>query len=289
MKKRFAILLILLGISLLGCSNQSITDQDITDQNNNNELTDSHEPVSADFEIPIAFNEFISENKINATVVVSSLNSEKGYTHNPDRAEERFLPASTFKIPNTLIALQEGVISDENEMIKWDGQDKGLPQWNKDQSLRTAFPSSCVWFYQELARRIGLEKYEHYLNELDYGNRKIGASVDTFWLEGEIKISALEQINFLKKIYQEEFEFNQSHYTLLKDLMVVEEEPAYILRAKTGWAKRTASQVGWYVGYLETEEDVWFFSCNLEIHQDSDANYREELVMRLFKDLEIIK
>lgn len=145
-------------------------------------------------------NKYIEDNNIDATIIVSSLNTGKENIINKERCIQRFLPASTFKIPNTLIALQQGVVKDENEIIKWDGKDKGLKEWNEDQTLKTAFPVSCVWFYQELAKKIGLENYSEYLNKMNYGNKKTGTSVDTFWLEGDIRISAKEQVEFLKEI-----------------------------------------------------------------------------------------
>lgn len=149
---------------------------------------------------------YMEDNRIDGTIVVSSLDTGKEYILNKKRSEQRFLPASTFKIPNTLIALQEGIIKDENDIIRWNGEDKGLADWNKDQNLKSAFPVSCVWFYQELAKKVGMDNYLDYLDELNYGNKKTGANVDTFWLEGEIRISAKEQIDFLKKVYKEEYE-----------------------------------------------------------------------------------
>jgi beta-lactamase class D len=95
---------------------------------------------------------------VEGTFIIDSLDSKETYVYNEARSEERFSPASTFKILNTLIALEEGAIKNEKEVIKWDGKDRGLDAWNKDQTLETAFPISCVWFYQELARRIGIEK-----------------------------------------------------------------------------------------------------------------------------------
>jgi beta-lactamase class D len=105
---------------------------------------------------------FQSKN-IEGTIILSSLDNMENYIYNETRSNERFSPASTFKIPNTIISLEEGVIQDEKEIIKWNGIDQGLEIWNKDQTLETAFPFSCVWFYQELAKRIGNEKYKYHL------------------------------------------------------------------------------------------------------------------------------
>ena len=231
---------------------------------------------------------YMNDNSINATIVVSSLNTGKEFIINKERSEQRFLPASTFKIPNTLIALQEGVIKDENEIIKWDGNDKGLAEWNKDQNLKSALPLSCVWFYQELAKEVGIKNYSEYLNKMNYGNKLVGSRADNFWLEGDIRISAKEQIDFLKKVYNEEYGFNKNYYKILKELLIEEKNAEYTLRGKTGWAQRISPQIGWYVGYIETTNDVWFFACNLDIHQNSDAAYRKELVLEYLRELEII-
>ena len=205
------------------------------------------------------------EKNLFGTIVISSRDGRKTYTHNDERARTRFVPASTFKIPNTLIALEEAAVANEKTIIKWDGKDKGLPAWNKDQSIETAFPSSCVWFYQELAKRIGWDKYVSYLGKLKYGNEQVGPELTTFWLEGDLKISATEQIAFLKRLWAESFPCRQSSYELLRKLMVVEQTPSYTIRAKTGWAPKSIPQIGWYIGYVESGEKVWFFATNIDM------------------------
>lgn len=162
-------------------------------------------------------------------------------------------------------------------------------EWNKDQNLKTALPLSCVWFYQELAKKVGIEKYSEYLNQINYGNKKVGTKADNFWLEGDIRISAKEQIDFLKKVYNEEYNFEEDYYKILKDLMIEEKNAEYTLSGKTGRAQRINPQIGWYVGYVETAKDTWFFACNLDIRQNSDVDYRKELVLGYLKDLKIIK
>ncbi|WP_243136999.1 class D beta-lactamase [Alkaliphilus serpentinus] len=234
-------------------------------------------------------NNYIEDKKLDATIIVSSLKTGEEFIINKERSNQRYLPASAFKIPNTLIVLQEEIIKDENDIIRWDGIDKGLFEWNQDQSLKTALPSSCVWFYQELAKKVGIEKYSEYLNKISYGNKKVGARVDSFWLEGDIRISAKEQIDFLKKVYHKEYDFDEDNYQILNDLMIEEKNAEYILRGKTGWAQRVDPQIGWYVGYIETDKDTWFFACNLDIRQNSDAGYRKELVFKYLRELKIIK
>ncbi|MCI5139195.1 MAG: class D beta-lactamase, partial [Candidatus Electrothrix sp. AR1] len=156
---------------------------------------------------------------------------------------------------------------------------KGWSSWNRDQSLETAFPISCVWFYQELAKRVGNSKYLSHLDTLDYGNMRTGPDVTTFWLEGDLKISAREQIDFLKKLYKNQLPYEGKYLETLKRIMVVDKTPQYVIRAKTGWAMRIKHQIGWYVGYVETSGQVWFFATNIDIESKIDATYRKEITM----------
>ena len=221
-----------------------------------------------------------AEHNIEGSIIIASLDGRVEFIHNKQRSERRFLPASTFKILNTLIALEAGVIRDEREIIKWDGSDKGWGPWNKDQTLDTAFSLSCVWCYQKFAKRIGNDQYVKYLTKLAYGNQKTGNDVTTFWLEGELSISAREQIQFLRKLYNEQTPFSKRNILLLKKIMVVDKNPKYTLSAKTGWVNRIENQHGWYVGYVEVNDKVWLFANNIRIKAESDLAFRKTLVIK---------
>jgi len=174
----------------------------------------------------------------------------------------------------------------EQEVIKWDGVDRGMAAWNRDQTLEHAFKSTCIWYYQELAQRIGIEKYGEYLAQMSYGNATPGPELTTFWLEGNLRISAFEQIDFLRKLYRRELPFRPAVYDTVGKLMTIKVTPAYTLRAKTGWVgwdKRITPQIGWYVGYVETRGTVWFFASNIIIKQPDDVKLREQIVMEALK------
>ncbi len=222
------------------------------------------------------------------TLLLVSNDNQKSFAHNTKRSQERFTAASTFKIPNTLIALECGAVKDENQIIPWDSVDQGMPEWNKDQSLSSALPVSCVWFYQELAKRVGKDKYKEYLAKLNYGNETVGLDVTTFWLDGSLKISAAEQIDFLKKIYANELPFSLKHLRILKKIMIVEQDLSYIIRAKTGMAVSCDPKVGWFTGYVETAEAVWFFALNMDIKTPEDLKLRKEIVIEALKKKGII-
>ena len=233
--------------------------------------------------------QYMKENNFNGTVVIESLKTGKIHVYNNKRAKKGYLPASTFKIVNTLIALQENAVRDENEVIKWDGKEKGMPDWNKDQNLKSAFPLSCVWFYQELAKKIGKDRYISYFRKMKYGNMRAGTNLDSFWLDGGLRISAAEQIAVLKNIYNEKYDFDKKNYVILKDLMIVDKNENYIVRAKTGFATRVTPNIGWYVGYIETKDDTWFFASNMDILKAEHLKFRKEMVYKAFKELEIIE
>jgi len=232
--------------------------------------------------------QLFSDRHVDGTIYIASLDGKTEYVHNDVRAEERFLPASTFKIPNTLIALDEGVITDENEIIKWDGVERDWDVWNKDHSLTTALPVSCVWFYQELASRVGDDTYLRHLDKIEYGNMKTGSAVTTFWLEGDLSISAREQVTFLKKLYNNELPYKAEHVAALKKIMIVGSGEGYAIHAKTGWVLREENQYGWFVGYVDTGVDAWFFAINIDINEKSDAVYRQEIAMKALELKKII-
>ncbi|MEX2570893.1 MAG: penicillin-binding transpeptidase domain-containing protein [Gemmatimonadota bacterium] len=192
--------------------------------------------------------------------------------HNPERARERFLPASTYKIPNSLIALETGIAADAGFMLEWDGvvPEDGfwIEPWSQNHTLRSAIRNSVVWYYQELARRVGEERMQEYIDRFEYGNQDIGGGVDRFWLEGDLRISADEQVDFLRRMYAGELGISDRSTGILKDILVLEETPGYRLSGKTGTAELSPTRdLAWLVGYVERGEQVSFFALNLEGEQ----------------------
>jgi len=214
---------------------------------------------------------------VEGTIVVSSLRDGKTVIHNESRAAQRYPVASTFKVFNTLIGLEEKVITGKDSVFKWDGQQHNVPDWNRDQTLESAFKVSCVWCYQQLARQVGAVKYIDYISQADYGKLADKFDVTSFWLDGSLQISALEQVAFLKNIYQRSLPYQPASYDTLQSIMLVESTPKYKLFAKTGWAASASPQIGWYVGYVETTNDVWVFATNITIRQETDLPLRQRL------------
>jgi beta-lactamase class D len=224
---------------------------------------------------------------VSGTLLVAATDGSILHVYNPERAKIRYSPASTFKIPNTLIALDAGIVTSIESPFKWDGQDRGVPTWNQDQTLQSAFRVSCVWCYQEIARQVGLGRYTSALADIDYGNQQPGQHVDQFWLNGDLQISALEQIDFLKKLYDYSLPYSREQIDIVKTIMLDEEPADYVLRAKTGWTGARL-HVGWYVGYVENGDDAWLFAMNISMDSAEQAGLRKDLTIRSLHALGIL-
>ncbi len=236
-----------------------------------------------------AIAKLFAQQRIEGTVVISSLHSGLTFIHNDTRANHRFTTASTFKILNTLISLEEKAISGKDGVFKWNGQTYAISDWNRDQTLESAFKVSCVWCYQELARRVGAEKYRNYLRRSAYGELHEPFGETTFWLDGSLKIRAIEQVEFLKKVYQRTLPFSTSSYETLRQIMLTEQTPVFTIRAKTGLGGKSKPKIGWYVGYVETTKDVWFFATNIEVRDEMDLPLRLKLTREALQAKGIIE
>lgn len=215
-------------------------------------------------------------------LVVYDENADRFYRINEDRVRMRAFPASTFKILNSLIFLEESIVESEHTTVKWDGQERELPIWNQDQTLASAFRRSAVWVYQELARTTGLERIQTYVDAVGYGNGQLGTTADMFWLEGPLMISPEEQIHFLRRLRSGDLPFRPDVMDTVKAMMIDEENAHYVLRGKTGWAIRTDPNVGWYVGYLETNSNTFFFALTVDILPDGRGRDRKRIVKDIF-------
>nr|WP_242523449.1 penicillin-binding transpeptidase domain-containing protein [Thiocystis minor] len=174
------------------------------------------------------------ERGLTGTMVLSSLQTDQTFIHNLERAQQRLPCASTFKILNTLIALDRQVISGEDDVLQWDGRLHPFPSWNQDQTLTSAFRVSCVWCDQELARRVGAETDRTAIRQAAYGALREPFNLTEFWLDGSLRVSAIEQVEFLKNVRRQSLPFKPSAFDALRRIMLVEQTPAFTVRAKTG-------------------------------------------------------
>ncbi len=178
--------------------------------------------------------------------------------------DSAYLPASTFKIITSLIGLQTGKIVNDSMIIKWDGQDRGRAECNRDLSMYDAFRISCPAWYQEIARRIGRDTMQQWLDTLAYGNKKISA-VDTFWLDNSLKIRPDEQLGLVKELYFNKLPFFRTHQETVKKAMLWENNSNYKLSFKTGWGvTEKGAELAWCIGWIEENKHPYFFVLNFE-------------------------
>lgn len=191
--------------------------------------------------------------------------------------DSAYLPASTFKIVNSLIGIETGRVANEKTVFKWDGVVRTFPggdtatSWNKDLSLEEAFKVSAVPYYQELARRIGKDTMQHWLDSLKYGSKIIKTSVDNFWLDNSLKITPDEEMGLVKKLYFNQLPFQKRSHEIVKKLMIQEDNANYKLSYKSGWGYReNGNALGWIVGWIEENRHPYFFVLNVEGAPDAD-------------------
>ncbi|HSB97869.1 MAG TPA: class D beta-lactamase [Spongiibacteraceae bacterium] len=214
---------------------------------------------------------------VRGTFVVYDVSADQLTGYDRTRAATRFIPASTFKIPNSLIGLTVGAVKNVDEVLPYGGKPQRIKAWERDMSLRDAIKISNVPIYQELARRIGLEHMRGNVAKLGYGNAEIGEVVDKFWLVGPLKISAIEQTQFLAQLAQDRLPFSKSAMAQVREITQLEQNENWILYGKTGWADTYTPAVGWWVGWVNKGGHYYSFALNIDMPKDSDAEKRIEL------------
>lgn len=216
---------------------------------------------------------------VDGTSVIESTATGQRYVHNDARADQAFTAASTFKVLNTLIALEEGAIAGADEIIPWDNTRYEIEDWNRDQTLKSAFRVSCVWCYQWLAQRVGAASYPRHIHRARYGRLQEPFNGTEFWLDGSLTISAEQQIDLLKRVVERSLPYRASSYDTLKTVMLTEASEDYRLYAKTGWAARSTPGTGWYIGYVELTEDTWLFALNIDTRGATDLPLRQQIAL----------
>lgn len=215
------------------------------------------------------------------TVCVRDVETGDQFVHNADRAAKRFTAYSTFKIPNSIIALETGAVEDSNEKFAFDPSKhrsdfRKDPNYNRDQTLPSAFRHSVVWTFQEIAKRVGPNRYADYLERFQYGNQDLSGGIDRFWLSS-LEISAIEQVEILARFYNDDLELKPETNKAVKSMMLLEETDAYRLHGKTGTGMpKDGTWSGWLVGFVEAADKTFIFA----IHADADS-YPALQVMRL--------
>jgi beta-lactamase class D len=240
-----------------------------------------------------SFQNILDRNNVSGSILIYDAQKNEYFSNDFVHAATGFLPASTFKIINSIIGLETGVLNDESHLFKWDKRPRMLESWEADLSLAEAYKVSCVPCYQEVARAIGTKKMNEYLKKLDYGNMEIADSmIDIFWLEGDFKISQKEQIDFLKRLYNKELPISDKTFNIMQQIMVIDDNQIYKLSGKTGWGIRQGNNIGWFVGFVEKNENVYYVATNItplnQNETDAFAQIRLSISLKALAELGVL-
>lgn len=231
--------------------------------------------------------------KVKGAILIYDVKNKTYYSNDFSWTKTGIIPASTFKIPNSIIALETGIIKSDSAIFKWNGEKRGVKKWEEDLTFKKAFQVSCVPCYQEIARKVGVKRMKSYLKKLNYNGMVFDTlTIDNFWLQGKSKISQMQQIDFLKRLYFSELPISKRTENIMKDIMQIEKTESYVLSGKTGWGMHNEMNNGWLVGYLETNNAVYFFATNIgkeETNMDEFPIIRMQSTKEAFKKLKLIK
>jgi beta-lactamase class D len=231
---------------------------------------------------PFTLESFFTGHK--GTFVLRDLSNNSTMIVNEEQANKPLPPESTFTICNALIALQTGVAKDENAIRRWNGTTYPIEAWNRDHTLATAMANSVVWYDQEVARDIGEERMTAFLSEIGYGNQDVSGGLDRFWLDSTLKISALEQVDFLARLYQEKLPLNRRSMQIVKGMMILQEEKEFLYAGKTGSGKG----VGWFVGYVTNKGKTYVFAANIEGDQEGNGSQARVIAEDILREMHLL-
>ena len=231
-----------------------------------------------------SFEEAFGKNPKGCIAIYDERN-ERWIRHNAERCGKRFTPASTFKIIHSMIGLETGAVSGPDHQFKWDGKMRSIKSWNKDHDLRSAVSRSVVWYFQEVAKRVPPEKMSALLKACEFGNHKTSGK-QPFWLSSDLAISADEQVKFLRKLRGGKLPFKKEVMETVKELIRLEKTDQWTLYGKTGWAQPGGMNVGWFVGWVDTGDNTYFFATNIESESaEGFGAARKEITMEVLRQV----
>ncbi|MGG4268119.1 BlaR1 family beta-lactam sensor/signal transducer [Peribacillus simplex] len=208
--------------------------------------------------------------------------------YNEEKSTLRVSPDSTYKIYSALFALESNVISLEESTLSWDGTEHPYDAWNMDQDVSSALQNSVNWYFQELDHRTGFETIQSNLQAIHYGKSDVSGGLGQFWLESSLKISPVEQVKLLQAFYYNQLGYKEMHIQAVKEALLLEKNKEARLSGKTGTGTVNGKNInGWFIGYVETKNNTYFFATNIQNEDGSSGSKAGEITLSILKDLGI--
>ena len=205
-----------------------------------------------------------------------------------DRAALRVSPDSTYKIYDALIGLEAGVITPEDSTMEWNRELYPFQEWNADQTLQSAMSASVNWYFQEIDKQLGISAIDRYIRKIGYGNENTKGGLSSYWMESSLKISPIEQVELLRKLYENSLGFRTKNIDTVKDSILLSSSESGNLYGKTGTGCIDGKDVnGWFVGYVEAPDNTWFFAANIAANDDASGNSAAEITQHILSKINI--
>lgn len=248
--------------------------------------------LASDTDVPLPANAVVQADDLSdyfagteGCFVLYDSNADTWNIYNEELAAKRFAPNSTYKIYSALAALENQTITPASSALTWDGQSYPFPEWNQDQTLASAMQGSVNWYFQELDEKAGLDALKDFYQRIDYGNQDLSGGLSEFWMESSLKISALEQVELLKKFYTNEFHFENSGIEAVRDSLRLSSSGQAVLSGKTGTGIVNGKSInGWFIGYVEADGNTWFFAANIQGSDNASGTRASGIALNILKD-----
>ena len=222
--------------------------------------------------------------------VLYDLENDSWRIHDMDHATLRVAPDSTYKIYDALFGLEEEIITPENSFIAWNGETYPFEAWNADQTLQSAMNSSVNWYFESVDEQLGAANISNYIEEIGYGNENISGDFSTYWMESSLKISPIEQVELLTRLQNNSLGFAPENINAVKDAICLSSSDAGTFYGKTGTGRVDGQDVnGWFIGYIETADNTYFFATNIGADSDATGGNATEITMSILSDMNIWK
>ena len=228
--------------------------------------------------------------KYEGSFVLYDLGNDAWSIHDIEHATLRVAPDSTYKIYDALFGLEEGVITPQDSFIAWNGENYPFEAWNADQTLQSAMASSVNWYFQSVDEQLGTTSVYDYIKKIGYGNENMSGDFSTYWMESSLKISPVEQVELLIKLQNNRFDFAPENINAVKDSICISSSDAGSFYGKTGTGRVNGQDVnGWFIGYIETADNTYFFATNIGADSDATGGNATEITMSILSDMNIWK